>query len=390
MSTWVLRWKYWVSAKPVKPRIYRLKAGGYLVHTAKHTRTLPGATLSEAIALRDELLATKNDGSLPLWAEFATSLFEERILKGKITSESTRERWQQALEHYLIPEFGKTRIDRLAMDAVEQWTIKMAKWVVSGKPDIKALKQDSASTALRPFAPSTANGLIRMMKSICAAARLRHRLAFDAAENVDFLRERSSYSARNPNSLKPELLRAWLKMAAEKYPQHYALMVLGFVTGRRPGELRALRWQDLRGQTLTIEHSNSRRKEIKSTKTGTVVDIALPKAVVALLKEHRRLLPPGPMKESEFMFPGTHGGMRSRSGLDKPFKALKKELEIGFKVTPRAMRRSFQDLARAAAVEGIVTRSISGHKTEKMQNHYSTVGTEEQERGLDRMMELVK
>src|SRR5262245_32825278 len=30
-------------------------------------------------------------------------------------------------------------------------------------------------------------------------------------------------------------------------------------------------------------------------------------------------------------------------------------------VTPRAMRRTFQDLARAAEVQDIVTRSISGH-----------------------------
>jgi hypothetical protein len=37
------------------------------------------------------------------------------------------------------------------------------------------------------------------------------------------------------------------------------------------------------------------------------------------------------------------------------------------------MRRTFQDLARAAEVRDIVTRSASGHSTEAMQRHYSTV-----------------
>ena len=36
------------------------------------------------------------------------------------------------------------------------------------------------------------------------------------------------------------------------------------------------------------------------------------------------------------------------------------------------MRRTFQDLAREAAVADVVTRSISGHATATMQAHYST------------------
>ena len=41
------------------------------------------------------------------------------------------------------------------------------------------------------------------------------------------------------------------------------------------------------------------------------------------------------------------------------------------------MRRTFQDLARAAEVKDLVTRAISGHATETMQHHYSTVAAEE-------------
>lgn len=36
------------------------------------------------------------------------------------------------------------------------------------------------------------------------------------------------------------------------------------------------------------------------------------------------------------------------------------------------MRRTFQDLARAAQVNDLVTRAVSGHATEAMHHHYST------------------
>jgi len=37
------------------------------------------------------------------------------------------------------------------------------------------------------------------------------------------------------------------------------------------------------------------------------------------------------------------------------------------------MRRTFNDLARAAKIEAVITKSISGHLTERMREHYSTV-----------------
>ena len=54
----------------------------------------------------------------------------------------------------------------------------------------------------------------------------------------------------------------------------------------------------------------------------------------------------------------------------------------------RAGRRTFNDLARAANVTDLVTRSISGHLTEQMQRHYSTVNGTEQRTALAKVIEL--
>jgi hypothetical protein len=61
-------------------------------------------------------------------------------------------------------------------------------------------------------------------------------------------------------------------------------------------------------------------------------------------------------------------------------------------ITPSATTRgrTFNDLARAARVDALVTRSISGHLTETMQQHYSTVNSDEQRQGIAKVIELTK
>jgi ATP phosphoribosyltransferase regulatory subunit HisZ len=53
------------------------------------------------------------------------------------------------------------------------------------------------------------------------------------------------------------------------------------------------------------------------------------------------------------------------------------------------MRRTFQDSARAAEVRDVVTRAISGHATETMQQHYSTVAPEEMRQNLAKVISLL-
>jgi hypothetical protein len=56
----------------------------------------------------------------------------------------------------------------------------------------------------------------------------------------------------------------------------------------------------------------------------------------------------------------------------------------------KAMRGSFQDLARAAKVSDLVTRSISGHVTEQTQRLYSTVNDRSRPKGPGGILGLVQ
>jgi integrase len=95
-----------------------------------------------------------------------------------------------------------------------------------------------------------------------------------------------------------------------------------------------------------------------------------------------------PMRESELLFPSDTGGFRAASCLDRPFADVTKAIGLKKHLTPRAMRRTFNDLCRRAEVRDVVTRSISGHLTEEMQRHYSTVAPEEQRQSLAKVISL--
>jgi hypothetical protein len=57
-------------------------------------------------------------------------------------------------------------------------------------------------------------------------------------------------------------------------------------------------------------------------------------------------------------------------------------------LTQRALRRTFNDLARTAQVSDLVTRSINGRLTERMQQHYSTVNAAEQGDAVAKVIRL--
>ncbi len=385
-TSWVIRWKYKMAQVPTKPGIWKLETGGYFIRTKHGMRALPEATLVEAIAVRRSLeKPPEAQNTIPFFNDFAVLLFEERVVRNKIESAATRERWASTLKLYLLPQFHKKRVNEI--DTVGL-SVEMARWISRGKPSFKDPKKNTT------FAPSTANGILRILRTICNVATIRFKLAANPWNGVEFFPEKPTYSPEEPNALSPEKLREFLTVARRDYPQFYAMILLGCVTGLRPSSLRALRKHvDVNWATnqLLVRRSNTRGREImEKTKTGFAIAVTLPTAVTDVLWDHLQALPKGPMRDSEYLFPSTTGGPRARSVLDKPFEEIAQKIGISHNLTPRAMRRSFQDLARAGEVSGVVTRSISGHRTEAMQEHYSTVYSNEQREALERLYDMVR
>jgi hypothetical protein len=403
-TEWITRWKYEISAKPLRPGVWGLKDGGFLVRTRaldpvgkvkEHMRALRGVTLEEAEREKYRLQTTARvqlrepDALPPLWLEYARSLFEEKVNEGRIKSAKSRERWASTLAR-LSPFIGGLYVDEVTRERLLEWRSQMAKWIARGMPSVRERdKTRKRKKKIVPLAPATANGWMSILKVVCAAMTDRLDLPRDpAAKLQSFPNTHETYTEEQPNALTPEESRAFCEKLKELFPQHYAIVMLGFSLGSRPSTLRPLRrrgpkadigWNDDPNGAgfVRLRRSHTRGQEVmEQTKTGRKQRIPLPASMMAIPHEHVKSLE-GPMAESDLLFPAITGGLRSSSSLDKPFRAVTAALGWSLKLTPRGMRRTFQDTTRDGGVEGVVTRAISGHQTEEMQEHYSTARQKE-------------
>jgi len=324
----------------------------------------------------------KRPTSIPSFGEFAASLLERKVAKGEIRSAKSRERWGNTLEHHLLPAFAGVFLDELRKQDIEGW-----------------LAEQGRAVQAKRHSPVTVNGWLSILRVILNTAAAEYELPRNPIALVNDLDASTwhTYTEEEPNSLTPDEVPTFLAKMRELYPQHFAYVALGFATGLRPSSLRPFR---RRGQTpdvlwregvLLVRRSQTGNAEpMETTKTGKLQRIVLPKDMVDILHWHVGRLLPGPMQDSDLLFPSETGGYRAASCIDRPFREVTAACAIKKHLTPRAMRRTFQDLARAAEVQDIVTRSISGHSTEAMQRHYSTVSGREQKEGLAKVLELAR
>ena len=152
--------------------------------------------------------------------------------------------------------------------------------------------------------------------------------------------------------------------------QHFAKLI-----GLPPRKVRALRWDadiDLSaGVVFTASDGN----------------LKLSAEVVTILQELRDGMS-GYAASGDLLFPAETGGFVTASCLDKPFRQIVAVAKIKKLITPRAMRRTAQDLSRLAGVNDLVTRAVSGHSDIAMQELYSTIRGEEMRKSLAAVVQL--
>ena len=396
-ARWVSRWGYEIGPKATLKGVFRLREGGFLCRSQVQDHSGKERTIFKVLreaptadAAREWLVAeirrikaapaqeaTKGP---PAFADYALSLAERKVREGTIKSAHSREVLASILEHHLIPFFGEMPVDKIRRADVIRWKDGVASRIQAGE-----------------VSPHTANGWWSVLRATINAAVAEHELERNPVAKVEPFdtSEHPAHTREDPNSLTPEEFGAFVTKLRELFPQHHAMALLGFVTGLRPSSLRPLRrhgehadvlWDE---GALLIRRSHTRRDEVmRTTKTGFRQRIGLPPAMIEALRAHVDSLPPGPMLDSELLFPSVTGGFRAPSVLDKPFKRVAKAIGLRKRITAKGMRRTFQDLTRAESVNDLVVRSISGHVTREMHEHYSTPLEVEQRDGIARVIRL--
>jgi integrase len=397
---WKLVRNIWISSEPVLPGVWERKEGGHLVRGAavcprtgkrkELLKVLPEGTAEQALLwLRSELKSIRSGAAFAApyetmpFATYAVSLMKRKVERGEIRSASGVEKWNMVLKHLIGSSLAEIRVDQLRPRDVERWKDEVAR-LIGGEDG---------------YSPNTANTWLAVLRVILAQAKIDYELRESAAVGVKNFdtSEHRTYTREQPNALTAEELRDFLAVMFDKYPQHFAMVYVGFATGLRPSSLRPLRRRGAEADVKWDEHVLCVRRShtlgqvvMNRTKTKRDVEIKVPPLMLEVLKWHvETQLLTAEQKASDLLFPREDGGFRDPKLLRKPFEHVAKELSLKKRITPRAMRRSFQDLARSAQVNDLVTRSISGHATEQMQRHYSTVSDREQAEGLAKVLRMM-
>jgi integrase len=275
---------------------------------------------------------------------------------------TSKRKWQTCLQRIFQNPLAELFIEKMRPRDFVEWRDACARSIVEGR-----------------YAPVTMNTDLGVLRVVMAAAKIELGLPSNPLEGLAPFdtSQHPAYTFEEPNSLTVKELRQFLACMQRRFPKHYAMTFLGFATGKRPSTTRPLRRQ---GPTpdilwdagvLLFRRSNTFGQTVmEGVKTGGEERVHVPDELLDVLRWHVDTQLRAPAQQvSDLLFPAAHGGFRTRNVLDKPFRLVAQEMGLKKRITPRGMRRTFQDLCRAAEVGDVVTRSISGHATEAMQRH---------------------
>lgn len=313
------------------------------------------------------------------YGEYVTLLLAIKTARNELSTAKGRRTWTDAQTLHLVPHFGPLELDAIRRRDIEAWKTQLALEVRAGK-----------------LSPHTINGRLRILLSTLRSAVAEYELAYDPTRAVKPLATTTwqTYTEEEPNALTADEVPGFMASAERLFPQHYAQLALGLATGRRPCELRPLRWK---GDTPDLLWNEGvllvRRSQVigdadNRTKTGARLRIPLPSGLIEILERHVQRLPEPRTSVSDLLFPSRIGGYQTSSCLAKPIVRIAKAAGITKHLSPYFMRRTFQDLCRAARVHDFVARAISGHATVEMQQLYSSVDGAEVRSGLAKVMSI--
>ncbi len=358
-----------------------------------------GVTAREAAdqraAMLKEAQGPEANGQRVRGGEFAKSWIKSKRLKLDPTTAAT---YADALDDHILPVFGNYLYDAITPLDVQRWIddALVAGWktskrsgVADGDDDTDDDEEDDQLP--RSYSSRTVHGWFRVFRTMTRDAIAMLGLARDPTLRISFP---DAAERDEANALSAEQLATFLKVVREKYATHYALVVLLGCAGLRFCHGSALHWEDWDEDNgvLRVRRKLVRGKLDEVTrKKRAPREYSVEPELAEILRWHRRKLiadqAPGLYKG--YMFPSTVGTLRSPSSLDKAWKQSLAAAEIEKRFTVHGLRYTFTDLVRLANVDAVVRRALTGHVTEEMQRHYSTVGMDEKRAAVASVVRLV-
>lgn len=266
---------------------------------------------------------------------------------------------RNVLEHMIWPLIGSVRMVELSREHVLYWQREVQK--------LSTVKGETYSR--QSYMKSW-----RLLRSILNQATRDGRLKENLAGGHRFSPEGKPVKSRESIS-QDELSRLILELEHEPLDIR-AMFWVQLTTGCRFSELTALEWTDLDmdGEKVVFQKSQY-LGVVGRPKTGRNRMAALLPVVISLLESHKsKQVQDG--YDGTIVFPSKTGTYRAPAMMYKVLKRICKNAGVQKQYGSHSLRRTFNDLAREQAT-ALQVRSIVGHATQAMHEHYSTVRLEE-------------
>jgi integrase len=297
------------------------------------------AKLIEAkLALGDLALLENDDTKTPTLENYVNG-WEDSTGKhlgwlntaGKLSlKHSTLTGYELILKKHIIPRFGSLKINKITSRLISDLVYSL-------------------------FEQGLRSSTIRNIKN-CLSSILRHAMKNDAyitsnsAVGVEIPKPEDEKPLRVPNPMtwkEKELLEKCYK---QHYPRYYPLVLCGFRTGLRIGELIALKWEDIDFHNALMNvQRNVTRGKVTTPKNRSGRPVRMTQQLIKVLKAHRTNMKTQKLKRGwtetpEWVFHDTDGNFIAYSTFIRLVwnKAMEKSGLL--KRTPHDMRHTYATL----------------------------------------------
>lgn len=354
---------------------------GKIVH---RRRTLENATLEQAkVRFRELKLQIQTPPDEPDATVPKTSLTHfavDWVRRKQQTDEwrkGTVESNRQNLRDHILPHIGHLRPEQLSRSHIREWI----KWAETATYVEKGEEKRHAHDTLRRW--------WRVLKGLVKEIYLE---GYCERRFLEWCRERTGPQSdvkgrRESRTLRADELVDFVEAARELVPLRAPEIVTIAYTGMRPSELYGLDWDDVDWEVRTIDILRGFAKgEVGPPKAGAR-RIPMVKPIEKALQQQRERLEEGGSLglERGIVFPSNLGTRRYPSTLHDPMEKVAAHIGTEIKVGPQVLRKTLNTLLGNAGCRREMIKSIIGHRTDQMHEHYTSVRPEDQHSAMQRL-----
>jgi integrase len=331
--------------------------------------------------LAQQLLTARGGPTLDQWIEQRWAPEHAATLE-----QATRDRYASVYKCHIADTLGDVPLGELTVGRLRQWQAVLDKVGVSAETIHKA--RTLLSSILRHAAESEA--IPGNPVSLVRAPRAPHREAVAplVPATVETIRRallnpaprqvaasRDGQRARRRYELPPS-------STAQSRRRDAVIVSLLAYAGLRPGELRALRWEDVHENTLLVQRAANPDGSIKATKTGDRRAIRLLLPLARDLREYR--LAAGRPPEHVLIVAGAAGGAWTKTDWenwrDRRWAPACRAVGLAAVPRPYDLRHSFVSLLLAEGRQPIWIAKQAGHSLAVLLSTYAHLIDEYAER----------